>query len=116
MESNELLTMSKQRIAREIKMCQSHIDEENTKRYNLEKQMAAQQAVIDQLNHDLEVANAVRHRSVIIDFQLLCVFLGKQSQKGTSECGNERIRQNKREEDGVGGRDFEKTARSADER
>lgn len=59
MESNEMLTMTKNRIIRDMKTCQNHIDEENKKRFELERQLAAQQAIVDQLNKDLDAVNAV---------------------------------------------------------
>lgn len=62
MESNEMLTMTKQRIAREIKTCQNHIDEENRKRAELERQLAAQQTIINQLGKDLDATMDVLAR------------------------------------------------------
>lgn len=59
METNEMLTMRKNRINREIKICQNNIDEENKKRYELEGQIGTQQAIIDQVNKDLEAVNIV---------------------------------------------------------
>lgn len=60
METNEMLTLTKNRIARDTKTCQNHIDEENKKRYELERQLGAQQAIIDQLNRDSDALTAVR--------------------------------------------------------
>lgn len=59
METNEMLTMTKNRISREIKICQNRIDEESKKRYELEKQIGMQETIIDQMNKDLEALNAV---------------------------------------------------------
>lgn len=66
METNEMLTMTRNRIIREMKTCQNHIDEENKKRYELERQLAAQQTVIDQLNKDLDGIHAVGNKEISI--------------------------------------------------
>lgn len=59
METNEVLTLSKNRVNREIKTCQNNIDEENRKRNELERQLCVQQTIIDQMNKDLEAMMAV---------------------------------------------------------
>lgn len=66
METNEVLTMAKNRINREMKVCQNRIDEENRKRHELEKQIGVQQTIIDQMNKDIDTLSAVCNNASFI--------------------------------------------------